>query len=142
MKKGCSMTKEQIQIEINKTNRKLANVQAEIRKQKRSIEDNEHKLNKLKQSLDSALNNYQVFDKVNNSLESLTELRFVKTWVNSRSELNSSNKRKAALDMDNSYQEQKRVVVNSHKTLNELSNKESQYKKKLITLKQQLKNIP
>lgn len=34
------MTKEQIQTEINKTNRKLANVQAEMRKQKRSIEDN------------------------------------------------------------------------------------------------------
>lgn len=40
IKKGYSMTKEQIQTEINKTNRKLANVQAEMRKQKRSIEDN------------------------------------------------------------------------------------------------------
>ncbi len=87
------------------------------------------KLNKLKQSLDNALNNYQVFDKINSSLESLTELRFVKTWVNSRSELNSSNKRKVALDMDNSYQEQRRVVTNSYKTLDELSNKEIQYKK-------------
>lgn len=87
------------------------------------------KLNKLKQSLDNALNNYQVFDKINSSLESLTELRFVKTWVNSRSELNFSNKRKVALDMDNSYQEQRRVVTNSYKTLDELSNKEIQYKK-------------
>lgn len=64
-----------------------------------------------------------MFDKINSSLESLTELRFVKTWVNSRSEQNFSNKRKAALDMDNSYQEQRRVVTNSYKTLDELSNK-------------------
>lgn len=64
-----------------------------------------------------------MFDKINSSLESLTELRFVKTWVNSQSEQNFSNKRKAALDMDNSYQEQRRVVTISYKTLDELSNK-------------------
>lgn len=64
-----------------------------------------------------------MFDKINSSLESLTELGFVKTWVNSRSEQNFSNKRKAALDMDNFYQEQRRVVTNSYKTLDELSNK-------------------
>lgn len=136
------MDKAQIEIEIRRTNRNLSYVREQIRRQKIVIEENEYKLDNLKRSLDNAMNNYRIFDKTNEAFENLSELRFVKTWVEARKEQNASNKRKAFTNMDDSYMAQKRVVSASYQKLDELTDKEARYKKELLRLKRLLNEMP
>ena len=95
------MTKAQIQIEITRNNMQLAYVREQLARQKRIVEEDEHKLSKLKQSLDNVLNKYEKIDKINESFDNASELRFVKTWLNYRKEQNSSVKKNAIIPTKN-----------------------------------------
>ncbi len=132
------MNKEQIQIEIRRVEKRLSNVNSQIRKQKDVVEENEYKLDKLKRSLDKTMENYRIFDRTNESLEGLSELRFVKTWVESRKQQNASSKRKATAKMDEAYREQKRVVTASYQKLDDLNDSKLRYEKELTRLKRLL----
>ncbi|MBE6801986.1 MAG: V-type ATPase 116kDa subunit family protein [Ruminococcaceae bacterium] len=136
------MNKEQIEIEIRRMERKLSNVREQIRKQKNTIEDNEYKLDKLKRSLDKTMDNYRIFDRTNESFENLSELRFIKTWVEARKEKNASDKRKATAKMDESYREQKKVVNASYQKLDDLEETKARYERELKRLKRMFNEMP
>lgn len=136
------MNKEQIEIEIRRMERKLSNVREQIRKQKNTIEDNEYKLDKLKRSLDKTMDNYRIFDRTNESFENLSELRFIKTWVEARKEKNASDKRKATAKMDESYREQKKVVNASYQKLDVLEETKARYERELTRLKRMFNEMP
>ena len=136
------MTKEEIQIEIDKLNRKIAKVRSQINTQKRAIAADENKLAKLKSSLDKTASNYQALDKINNSMEGLSELRCVSTWLSHQKAQNDAQKRKVSGHMDEAYREQKKAVKIAREDLEKLRSQETNYNNKLEILKQQLKHMP
>lgn len=137
------MTQTEIDIKIVK--KQIKDIRDKEKKKKKDIEDNESKLTKLKSSLDKAASNFSAFDRLNDSLKNLTQLRFVNSWA----DYHVAKTRYAKIDsfkqMDNSYQEQQNVIQKNKQSLEELEGKRTYLESKLRQLealhKAELKNM-
>ena len=135
----------QTEIDIKKIKKQIKEIRDKEKRKKKEIEDNEAKLICLKKVLDIAVSNFSSFDKLNNSLKNLTQLRFVNSWADSRAAKTSSAKHDSFMQMDNSYKEQQNVIIKNKQSIEELEMKRAVLESKLRQLeslhKAELKNM-
>lgn len=133
---------DQLDIDIRKLKKQISKIRKKESEYKDNIDSAEEKMIKLQRSLSKAAGNFSEFDRLNASFKSLTQLRFVNTWIDARAEQSKSEIRKAYVQMDAASNAQREYIKGIRMRLDNIEGERKKLEIKLKYLEDKKRRQP